>query len=121
MLFASELALLGHVVSGAGISTDPCETDWIADWPQPMTATNVRGFLGLTCYIATFLPALTEYTSILSPLTTKECDILFPPWTGEHQKAFDMIKSLVLGVDCLTMINYYDLNKKICVTTNVSN
>jgi hypothetical protein len=107
-LFATELCFLGHIVSSTGIKPDPQKTDRIAAWPQPTTATNVRGFLGLTRYIATFLPALAEYTSVLTPLTMKECDKVFPPWTMEHQTAFDHIKCLVLGTDCLTVINYED-------------
>jgi hypothetical protein len=107
-LFATELCFLGHIVSGTGIKPDPRKTDRIAAWPQPTTATNVRGFLGLTRYIATFLPVLAEYTSVLTPLTMKECDKVFPPWTMEHQTVFDHIKRLVLGADCLTIINYED-------------
>jgi hypothetical protein len=119
-LFATELCFLGHIISGAGIKPDPRKTDRIASWPQPTTATNVRGFLGLTRYIATFLPALAEYTSVLTPLTTKECDRVFPPWTAEHQAAFENIKRLVLGADCLTVINYEDKVSNIYVTTDAS-
>jgi hypothetical protein len=82
----------------------------------------VRGFLGLTRYIAAFLPALAEHTSVLTPLTTKECDRVFPvcQWETEHQKAFDAIKALVTGTECLTAIDYDDTTKKIFVTTDAS-
>src|SRR6202790_199921 len=119
-LFATELCFLGHIISGTGIRPDPRKTDRIASWPQPTTATNVRGFLGLTRYIATFLPALAEYTSVLTPLTTKECDREFPPWTTEHQTAFEHIKDLVLSADCLTVIDYEDKASNIYVTTDAS-
>jgi RNase H-like domain found in reverse transcriptase len=94
--------------------------DGIATWPQPSTATNVQGFLGLTRYIATFLPMLTEYTSVLTPLTNKECDKVFPPWTADHQATFESIKRLVLGADCLTGIDYKDKASNIYVTTDAS-
>ena len=71
-------------------------------------ATNVRGFLGLTRYIATLLPVLAKYMSMLTLLTTKECDWEFP-WTTEHQTAFEHIKDLVLGTDCLTVIIYEEV------------
>ena len=77
-LFSTEISFLGHKISAAGIQADPRKIDRILDWPQPTTATNVRGFLGLTRYIATFLPALAEHTSVLTPLTTKDCDREFP-------------------------------------------
>ena len=82
---------------------------------------NVWGFLGLTQYLAIFLPALAEHTSILTPLTTKESNWEFPTWTPDHQKAFDAIKVLVTGTECLTVIDYEDTTKKIFVTTDASN
>ena len=97
-----------------------CKIDHIAPWPQPTTATNIRGFLGLTRYIATFLPALTKYTSVLTLLTTKECDQHFPIWTAEHQTALENIKQLVLGTGCLTIINYKDKELNIYVTADAS-
>jgi hypothetical protein len=78
-LFTTELCFLGHIISGTGIKPDPWKTDRIATWPQPTMTTNVWGFLGLTRYVATFLPALAEYTSVLTPLTMNlECDKVFP-------------------------------------------
>ena len=121
-LFSTEISFLGHKISAAGIQADPRKVDRILEWPQPTTATNVRGFLGLTRYIAAFLPALAEHTSVLTPLTTKECDRVFPvcQWETEHQKAFDAIKALVTGTECLTAIDYDDTTKKIFVTTDAS-
>ena len=119
-LFSTEISFLGHKISAAGIQADPRKIDKILDWPQPTTATNVRGFLGLTRYISAFLPALAEHTSVLTPLTTKECDRDFPMWTSEHQKAFEAIKGLVTGTECLTVIDYEDTTKKIFVTTDAS-
>jgi len=119
-LFATEINFLGHVISGSGIQPDPRKTDRILNWPTPTTATNLRGFLGLTRYIATFLPALAEFTSILTPLTHKDYDKHFPPWLSEHQRAFDNIKRLVTGAGCLTVIDYDDPTKHIFVTTDAS-
>ena len=81
----------------------------------------MRGFLGLTRYLATFLPALAKHTSVLTPLTTAGCNKEFPEWTAEHQHAFDFIKRLVTSADCLTVIDYTDNTKKICFTTDASN
>jgi len=119
-LFATEVSFLGHKISSAGIQPDPRKTDRVLHWPQPTTASNVRGFLGLTRYLATFLPALAEYTSVLTPLTNKECDRDFPVWTENHQHAFDAIKALVLSAECLTTIDYEDGTKRIFVTTDAS-
>ncbi|KAF5376678.1 hypothetical protein D9615_007909 [Tricholomella constricta] len=120
ILFATEISFLGHQISGKGISADPHKVDRILCWPQPTTATNVRGFLGLNRYLSAFLPALAEHTSVLTPLTSKECDAKFPPWTREHQTAFDAIKAIVTSTDCLTVIEYDDPTRKVFVTTDAS-
>jgi hypothetical protein len=38
---------LGHVISEAGVSTDPLKIVAIIDWPQPENAKQLRSFLGL--------------------------------------------------------------------------
>lgn len=120
ILFSTELSFLGHKISANGIQADSRKIDHITEWPQPTTATNVQGFLGLTRYLATFLPALAEHTSVLTLLTTKECDWEFPIWEPEHQRAFNAIKALVTGTECLTVIDYKDTTKRIFVTTDTS-
>lgn len=34
-LFKQEVSFLGHIVSSAGITTDPSKTDKVASWPTP--------------------------------------------------------------------------------------
>jgi len=40
---------------------------------------------------------LADHTIILTLLTTEEAWKDFPPWTDEHQEAFDAIKVLVVS------------------------
>jgi RNase H-like domain found in reverse transcriptase len=42
----------------------------------------------------------------MTPLTRKECNKLFPPWTSEHHHAFESIKALVVLHDCLTTVDH---------------
>ena len=100
---------------------DPRKTDKVMNWPIPTTATNVQGFLGLTCYLFAFLPALTEHTSILTPLTILKSEKKFSEWQTFHQTAFNAIKRLVTSTECLTTFDYDDPEKKIFLTTDTSN
>ncbi len=46
------ISFLGHIVSAAGLSTDPEKVRAVQEWPTPTSAEEVRSFLGLAvfCY-----------------------------------------------------------------------
>ena len=46
--FKKRITYLGHVVSEGGIESDPKKTEAVRNWPQPVTVTDVRKFLGFT-------------------------------------------------------------------------
>ena len=120
-LFCTEIDFLGHHISTRGIEADNKKVDRILNWPQPKNASEVRGFLGLVRYIATFLPSLADHSGVLSELTTKESERNFPPWVLKYQHAFDAIKTIVTSRDCLTTIDFTQMpENKISVTTDAS-
>jgi len=119
--FSTEIDFLGHHISPRGIEANTSKVDKILNWPVPKSATDVRAFLGLVRYISVYLPKLAEFTSILSPLTTKEMDKQFPAWTPAHQAAFEAVKGLVVSRECLTVIDHLNPgDNKIFVTTDAS-
>jgi RNase H-like domain found in reverse transcriptase len=119
--FQREVNLLGHHISECGIQPNSSKIDRILKWPEPKSSTDVCTFLGLVRYISAFLPKLADYTCILTPLTTKECHKVFPLWTASHQMAFDAVKALVVGADCLTTIDHENPgDNKIFVTCDSS-
>jgi Reverse transcriptase (RNA-dependent DNA polymerase) len=120
--FLCEIDFLGHHISICGIELNLSKIDHIKQWPVPMSATNMHAFLGLVRYVSAFLPGLAEWTAKLTPLTSKDTNKLFSKWTTDHQVAFDRIKDLVLGANCLTMINHITPGKNlIFVTCDTSN
>jgi hypothetical protein len=121
-LFTTEIDFLGHHISTQGIEADGSKVNQILEWAKPLSAKQVQQFLGLVRYISAFLPALAEHTSILTLLTKKECNTVFPTWTAKHTLAFDTIKRLVVSQDCLMLIDHANPGKnKIFVTCDASN
>jgi hypothetical protein len=120
-LFCVEIDFLGHHISTRGLQPDASKIQRILNWPTPRSAKYVHAFLGLVRYIASFLPKLAEHTRILTPLTEKCCDKNFPAWTAQHHSAFEAIKSLVVGADCLTTIDHQNPgDNRIFMTTDAS-
>ncbi len=118
--FKYSICFLGHHISLNGIEPDNSKVKHILDWSVPCSPSEVRAFLGLVCYLASFLPNLADHTAVLSPLTSLKPH-RFPVWTDEHQFAFNSIKRLVISADCLTVIDHVDPgDNKIFVTCDAS-
>ena len=119
--FQTEVDFLGHHISPCGIEPNTSKVDRILHWPTPKCTTDEHAFLGLVRYIAVFLPKLADHTTVLTPLTTKECRKNFPDWNSDHQHAFETIKALVISAECLTTIEHLNPgDNKIFVTCDAS-
>lgn len=84
----NEVAYLGHVVSSRRVQVDESKIVAITRWPQPVTTTALRGFLGLTGYYHKFVR---NYGLIALPLTKMLRKNAFE-WTLDALHAFDTIK-----------------------------
>ena len=119
-LYCSSIDFLGHFISEKDIEANSQKIDRILSWPWPCSATDMRRFLRLICYLALFLPNLATHTTVLTPLTTAESKCTFPAWTAEHQFTFEAIKVTVVSSDCLMTINHSDVTCKIFITMDTS-
>ncbi len=66
------ITFLGHVVDRIGSQLDLGKVAVIIEFPMPKTSTNVKAFLGLTCYYRRFIVG---YAKVAKPLFSliKEC------------------------------------------------
>ena len=44
------VAFLGHTISSEGIEFDPRKIEALKNWPRPLAPTDIRIYLGLSCY-----------------------------------------------------------------------
>lgn len=62
----SQVKYVGHIVSQAGIATDPGKVAVVRNWPEPTDLKSLRSFLGFCGYYRRFIA---NYSSIVRPLT----------------------------------------------------
>ena len=67
-MLCTKVAFLGHEVSEQAIATDPSKEEAVKDWPQPMSATEARQFVGLASYYRKFIP---NFATVCKPFIDK--------------------------------------------------
>ena len=83
---------LGHRVTEEGLLRDSSLLAAIREIPPPITATEVRSFLGLAGYYRCYVKGFAAIAAPLHALTRK--DAIFH-WSEDCQTAFDRLKTLL--------------------------
>ena len=88
----SEVKLLGYILNGEGIQTDPEKVAAINNLATPTSVSEVRSFLGMSGYYRQCIP---DYAQVAEPLVALTRKFAQFTWSEERQKAFDILKSLL--------------------------
>ena len=114
VLCTHEVTFLGHIVSAAGITTDPSKTDKVTSWPTPTTKREVQQFLGLANYYRRFIKHFASIAKPLHRLTEKTASF---KWTTECQTAFETLKHTLTSAPILA---HPDYSKEFILDTDAS-
>ena len=64
----SQVAFLGHIISGEGVKVDPAKVKDVVNWKRLTNITEVRSFLGLAGYYRRFVKYFSKIAGPLSSL-----------------------------------------------------
>lgn len=114
-LFAQrQLKYLGHIISEAGVATDPDKVQAILNWLIPKTVKELRSFLGLAGYYRRFVKHFGIITHPLTKLLKKGTLFI---WSTVHDATFHVLKQALTSALVLALP---DFSKLFCVETEAS-
>ena len=90
----TEVAYVGHLLSDQGVRPDPANTAAFRLIPPPEDKRSLQMFLGMTNYLAKFIPDYSEATAPLRELLRQDVDWC---WLELHTAAFTKLKELIAG------------------------
>lgn len=109
-----EVRYLGHIFNKDGVKVDENKVKAICDMPIPKNVNDLQRFLGMINYLGPFIQNLSQKTSCLRSLLSKNTS-----WSRshEHNTEFNNLKDIITKTPVLT---YYDPNKDITLSVDSS-
>ena len=105
---------MGHVISTAGIATDPEKVEKVSNWPVPINVREVQQFLGLVNYYRRFVKDCAQLAKPLHRLTGNNREF---QWTDQCQQAFDTLRRLLVSAPVL---EFPDCTREFILHTDAS-
>ena len=126
--FQREVRYLGHIISPAGVATDPEKTRAVAEWKRPSTVTELRGFLGFASFYRRFVEGFAKHAAPLHRLVgelegskkkprSKVSAKLEGQWSESCEKAFQTLKNKLVTTPVL---GYADFKKPFILEVDAS-
>lgn len=98
-----ELSYLGHVISPAGVSTDPKKIHIIAEWPSPLNVKELRSFLRMAGYYRKYVR---NFGLLAKPLTNLLKTGVIYVWNSEAEASFQTLKTSLMTAPVLTLPDF---------------
>lgn len=109
-----QLNYLGHVLSPAGVATDPSKIAIVQKWPVPTSVKELRSFLSMAGYYRRFVK---NFGMIAKPLTKLLKKGQLFVWTEQQEESFNLQKTALVTAPVLALP---DFNKTFVVQTDAS-
>lgn len=109
-----ELTFFGHVFSERGTSPNLEKISTITKCKSPNNVSEVRSFLGMTQYVARFIPHHATITEPLRQLTKKGTEWR---WSETEESALNKLKKILTGAKVMA---YFDPNKDTNIMVDAS-
>ena len=93
---------LGHMISAQGIFVDPTKVEVVLKWEHPKSVTEIRSFVGLTCYYRRFIEGFSKIVAPLTQLTYKDQPFA---WTDRCEESFQELKQKLTSAPVLVIPN----------------
>ena len=90
----SEVKMLGFIINGQGIATDPAKVEVIKNLPAPRSVKQIRSFVGSCSFYRRMLPSFSHHAEALTKLTRKHVKFV---WGPEQETAFVKLKALLVS------------------------
>ena len=103
----TKVKYFGHTLTAKGLEPDPDKVSAIHAMKPPTNKSELETLLGMVTYLAKFAPNLSEITSPLRSLLTK--DVLFV-WDKEQQESFQKVKEVITSTPG-PVLSYFDPQK----------
>lgn len=98
-----QIGYLGHVISEAGVATDPSKIFDVQSWPAPKNIKEVRGFLGLAGYYRKFIR---NYGILCRPLTAQLKKGVVLRWLHDEEQSFQALKHALTNAPVLALPDF---------------
>ncbi|TYK26473.1 DNA/RNA polymerases superfamily protein [Cucumis melo var. makuwa] len=99
-LWLEQVVFLRHVVSAKGVSVDPQKVEAVVNWERPISATEVRSFLGLAGYYRRFIEDFSRLALPLTALTRKNVKF---EWSDKCEQSFQELKKRLVTAPILAL------------------
>lgn len=110
----SQMKVLGHIVSSAGIGIDGDKASSIDSWPLPITGEQLESFLGLVKFVGQHIRHFADLTAPLE--SVKHSKVI--EWDDHLRDHFNLVK---LAVAKAPALKFPDFNRPFCIAADASN